>query len=103
MDGFGNAQDQRRVQRARQMRLSRELEEAQQLLGATRRRVGAQEWCHELLLGSVVDGEQKRRHGHRGFLFDLFQLRHRYDEEFFRGMASLVCESSVEECLRLGW
>lgn len=89
------------MQRLRQLDLSRALESARQSLAAAGRRIGAPEWCSQLLAWDDVDGREggARRqgggghgHGHRGFLFQLFELRHGKYEKYFQSLASLLCE-----------
>ncbi|CAM9297243.1 unnamed protein product [Scytosiphon promiscuus] len=92
-------QEQRRVQRERQLDLSRTLESSRQSLAAAARRLGAPYWCSRLRGGGGDDG-------HRGFLFELFELRQREPREdgatYFQALSSLlagsltawVCDSS---------
>lgn len=84
---ISRGQDQRRLQRDRQLDLSRALESSRQSLAAAARRIGAPQWCLQLVVeknssvdaaaggGGGGDGGGSGRNGHRGFLFELFELR----------------------------
>ncbi|CAM9172353.1 unnamed protein product [Pylaiella littoralis] len=110
-------EDQRRLQRDRQLDLSRALESSRQSLAAAARRIGAPQWCLQLVVeknssvdaaggggGGGGDGGGSGRNGHRGFLFELFELRQGPQDtaKHSQALASLlagslsvwVCESS---------
>ncbi|CAN0391683.1 unnamed protein product [Ectocarpus sp. 8 AP-2014] len=86
--------DQRSVQRERQLDLSRALESSRQSLAAARRRVGAPQWCSQLVCSGGGGG------GHRGFLFEVFEIRRGLgDEGHLQALASLLAGSlSVWVC-----
>eukprot|EP00904_Undaria_pinnatifida_P001449 jgi/Undpi1/11304/HiC_scaffold_30.g13602.m1 len=103
-------EDQRRMQRMRQLDLSQTLETSRHFLAAAARAVGAPQWCSQLTKinshagnggGGVGSGGGR---GHRGFLFELFELREGAYDHHFRALASLlssslgvwVCESSQD-------
>ncbi|CAM9450352.1 unnamed protein product, partial [Ectocarpus sp. 13 AM-2016] len=85
--------DQRSVQRERQLDLSRALESSRQSLAAARRRIGAPQWCSQLVCSGGAGG-------HRGFLFEVFEIRRGLgDEGHLQALASLLAGSlSVWVC-----
>lgn len=96
-------QDQRRLQRIRQLDLSRALESSRRSLAAVGRRIGAPQWCSPLVKKSEEVGGQVRCQdggggcGHRGFLFELFKLRDGCDDSFFQALSSLLCKEGEME------
>lgn len=83
------------MQRTRQLDLSRALQSSRHSLAAAARAVGAPQWCSQLTETSRHTGNGSGgvgSNGHRGFLFELFELREGTYENHFRALASLLCE-----------
>ena len=86
------------MQRTRQLDLSRALQSSRHSLAAAARAVGTPQWCSQLTATSGRTGNgsggagSTGANGHRGFLFELFELREGASENYFRGLASLLCK-----------
>lgn len=101
----GGEQDQRRLQRDRQLDLSRALESSRQNLAAAARRIGAPQWCSQLVIANNsnfdVGGGGVGGSGHRGFLFELFEIRQGPQEtRHSQAIASLLGENELLDLQR---
>lgn len=71
-------------------------------MAAASRRVGAPQWCSQLvtnsndgsIIGDNTSGGGGTGTGHRGCLFELFELRQGSSDKPFKALASLLCEGS---------